>query len=196
MEDRDKNLWFGTENGSLYKYNRIKHTKSPSQFNHSIYSIILDHSGYLLLGTNGSGIYRLHLNWQTFLENYSITDIDQDTAGDIWVASSKNGIFRFNGTKFDTIAMNDNMIYADYVNSILIDKHSGIWCATRKGVHCYNPEHKNWTQSYYYPDLAHNTANIIFQDKSGNLWVGTKAGISHFAYNDWITYDTGMVFLR
>jgi len=186
-EDRDKNLWFGTENGHLYKYNRISCTRSNFQFDHTLFSIIRDHSGYLWLGTNGGGVSRLHLNWQTFLKDYFINDINQDMSGNLWVASARSGIFKFNGVKFDTINVDVNLPGANFVNSIVVDKNNWIWCATIEGIHCFDGDEWN---SYSKPDLAHETANIIFQDNSGNLWVGTQGGISFFDYNDWTTFDS------
>jgi len=202
-EDREGNLWFGTEKDGMYKYNRISCIKPQIpglEFVPTIWSIISDYNGYLWLGTDGIGVIRLDLNWQKFnkdnsglVDNY-ITSIDEDGDGNLWIGTKLNGIAKFNGIEFDTFNVDGNWFGTNRVNSIMVDRDIWIWCATKYGAHCFDGNPSTWF-SYYEDSLAHNRVTTIFQDQQGLFWFGTWGGISRFdpfQFNDkrWTTIDT------
>lgn len=96
-ETTDKELWLGTDNG-VFIYNQVKDTFTP---------------------------FVKQTNDKTSITSW-ITHIIQDKAGNIWIATHKQGIFLFNTqtdklTQFE-IPQNDNI-----VTRILNDEQNNIW---------------------------------------------------------------------
>ncbi|MFZ5518983.1 MAG: two-component regulator propeller domain-containing protein [Candidatus Zhuqueibacterota bacterium] len=186
-EDQEGNIWLATENGELFLYNRYECKKSDVQFDQAIWSLHLDHAGYLWAATNGGGVSRLHINWRTFLQDYIISDIDEDTSGTLWIGTARNGIAKYDGSEFQMIQVKSDLIRKDFVNSILADHENRIWCGTRSGVFSYDQD-TSW-HAYGEPELPNVIVNTIFQDTHNHLWFGTLGGASRFDGTDWQTFD-------
>jgi len=199
IEDREESIWFsvatGPENDVLYKYDRIASKISATQLKNTpqILSTIRDHNGYLWFGTYGYGVSRLHLNWNIFIEGElgltddNITGIDEDNDGNLWLATNRHGIARFNGAVFDTFNVKNNIRGSNFINTILVENNASIWCGTDYGAYRFNGE-SSWTP--YIDSLANVKVNTIIQDESGNLWFGTESGVNRFDGNNWTTIDT------
>jgi len=204
-EDGEKNIWLGTENNGLYKYNRMECNSSPVQLpnNPAIWTMMRDHAGYVWLGTEGEGVSRLHLNWQTFnYENMNLKNpainygIVEDKNGNLWIATDSQGIVKYNGEIFEPFTINSGLIGMNNVNAILVDSENWIWCATKKGVHFFDGISTLSWRSYRHkqdePGLANDVVYDLFQDSRGDFWFATASGISHLKTADtvWTTYDT------
>ena len=196
-EDREFNLWFGTKNNGLYKYDHISFGPAsiPALENiPSIWSIILDHEGYLWLGTNGAGLVRVHLNWQIFNDSNSdlpdniITGVAEDSSGNLWIATGFSGIARYDGTDFTLFNVDGNFLGTNFVNSIMVDNNDWIWCATERGAHGFDGNSAPWVS--FVDSLPDKIVNAMIQDRSGNFWFATRGGVSRFDGTTWATLDT------
>ena len=199
VEDRDGNLWFGTEDANLYKSNRIHCSKIEIidwKLEAKIWSMIRDHNGYLWLGTNGAGVSRLQLNWQKFDSsdvgstwNFSVTGIAGDSNGNLWFATALQGIVKYDGAAFQILKVNGED-KSNNTNSIIVDNNNLLWVASDNGVHVFDCVSNEWIISYDESVLAHKTVKTILQDKSGNYWFGTNGGVCRFDGADWRTINT------
>lgn len=111
----------------------------------------------------------------------TIFDICQDTTGYIYLASNV-GMYRYDGHHFEFFGHNpiqENSIGAGEVLTIIAGSDGLIWMTLRfGGLNSFNPVTKTFKR-YPLPGLSFKsspTANGIFEDSDGVLWVGG----SHF----------------
>ena len=142
LQDQKGYIWIGTENGlSRFDGNQFtfyqKNNPLYSNFHaNSINTIFEANSNELWLGTdNGIFIYnQVKDTFTSFTKQTSdktsitswITHIIQDKAGNIWIATHKQGIFLYNAqtdklTQFEVPQNNNIVIY------ILNDEQNNIW---------------------------------------------------------------------
>ena len=112
LEDRDKNLWFGTYHGGLYKYDVTNDTTIIYDIRDGLSSnwisaIIQDSKGSIWAGTWGGGLTRIRdgelkvYNPENGLEAKQIFSIIEDVEGNILIGSSYKGFSIFKGDLFE-----------------------------------------------------------------------------------------------
>lgn len=121
----------------------------------------------------------------------SISNILEDTKGNIWVATSGEGVYCYNGKTFTNFTTTDGLITND-VYSIIEDKDGNLWFGTTNGVSRYNGT--SFT-NYPFSVIRDNSPIIgtetnvpssdtevwsMFQDNKGNIWLGTTNGVYRF----------------
>ncbi len=182
-EDAARNIWVGNRHGlnrfdhktetfNLYQHNQ---DNSMSLSNNYVRTIFQDSKGSLWLGTNfglnklisftlGQGLYNgknsaafyhfLHQdNDKKSLSNNFITSIYEDQTNKLWVGTRK-------GLNKLVIKKNNEMSLGDTVVS---EKYSYTF------INYFNePDNPN--------SLSNDNINKIYQDKRGNLWIGTNGG--------------------
>ncbi|HEX2974560.1 MAG TPA: two-component regulator propeller domain-containing protein [Bacteroidales bacterium] len=190
MEDTGKNIWFGTYNGGLYKYNM---SKSRMQFidlprfgiaSNSITCITEDRKGRVWIGTWDGGIAVIDdtiprkFDATNGLKASRIYDIIEDVEGNILIADQNNGLTIFKGDALITI--NSEEILPDpVVNAVYQDKSGNMWFGTNTCISRYAPGTSGKPVIYKgNPDYYLNYINFFREDKEGNLWIGTNdAGV-------------------
>ena len=180
-EDKDKNIWIGTENGGLYRYEResesfTRFLSNPSDpvniVNDRIEHLLVDRNNNLWIGTNSYSTF----NCSGLLQyNISTGEIKQFIHG----STDPNGLI-------------DNRIsalYEDQEGQILIGTHQ---C----GFHIYDPKSESITRmsfdaenpgQLHAPYSEENVfsgppyVRLIHQDRNGNYWINTTGkGINYF----------------
>ncbi len=173
-EDKNKNIWIGTRNGSLFRYERERdsftrmlHKPSDSLtiVYDRIYDLLVDQINNLWIGTN-SGLVRFNI--------------------------STGNVKQFLHDPSDPHSLLDNRISALYE-----DQQEQILIGTFKsGFHIYDPKsellnrisfdannpghiHAPYTEENVFGDDPR--VNLIHQDQNGEYWIGTTGkGINHF----------------
>jgi len=161
MQDRASNLWFGTSDNGLYKYDG----KSFRQFlvadglnSNSINDILEDKDGKIWIGTkagvclyDGKTFAKIQIpvpknlppNKNKFYQTQIVHDIMQDKAQKLWFATI-DGVYVYDGKSFTLFiideASNGVMSSNDKVERILEDKAGNIWFGgrTNEGVFRYD----------------------------------------------------------
>lgn len=180
-EDKNKNIWIGTDEGGLFRYERAsdsfakylnKHSDSLTIANDRINNLLVDRNNNLWIGTNskdvkaGSGLVRYNINTgkiKQFLQDPS----DPNSLLDNWISS----------------------LYEDRQGQILIGTN-------KCGLHVYNPENQTLTRigfdannsgqihAPYTEDKVFGQdpyVGIIHQDQNGGYWIGTTGkGVNYF----------------
>jgi ligand-binding sensor domain-containing protein len=199
-EDKDENLWVGTEWG-LALLNRktqlfhkfIANPKNPNALNCDTVNCILeDNDGLLWIGTTHginvldkkTGIFSHYTRRNGSLTSDTIQNIFRDKAGLIWIAT-KNGLTDYNKKtgkfrKYFHSTTNQNSLCNNDISSILQDKNGLIWLGTTNGLNSYNPEKNIFTlYNNVQNDIHSSNTNIItsiLEDRKGRFWVGTLGG--------------------
>lgn len=75
----------------------------------------------------------------------------------------------------------------NFVRSLIVDKRGYLWAGSDKGLTCFDGfECKHYTIA---DGLISNNVNCLFQDKKGNIWIGTRdAGVSSFDGKEFTNY--------
>lgn len=172
-EDNSKNLWFGTFGGGLDKIVWSDVKKSHPKFIHyqhnpgdsnslssdEIRSIYEDDSGNLWIGTEGGGLNKL-----------------MQEKGEY----SPPRIIQYIHNPHDPTSISNNIIF-----SIHEDRKGILWIGTSGGLNKFIPPDtenslttfKHYTHDSNNPEsLSNNEVTAIYEDQSGNLWIGTASG--------------------
>lgn len=193
LEDRDENIWCGTQNG-LCKYDGSSWTTITTAnglANNNILSIHQSSDGKLWVGTV-NGLSRFDsTNWTNYttadgLANNYIFDIEEDQQGNMWFAFGldPSGVTKFDGNNWTTYKVADGL-KSNQVNAILADQAGNIWFG------CYGMnggvtrlDGNTWTT--YNHDTLSTCQNIwdIVEDSQHNIWFGTSCDGGTFIYNN------------
>ncbi len=168
-EDKDGNLWIGTDGGGLNFFDRKKNEFTSYQH---------DPNNPATIGANAV--------LATFV----------DSTGLVWTGTWGGGVASFNPVDkkitrypFDTQRKATERITSSTtlnsatVWSIREDKNHELWFATHTGgISKYNRESKIFTHYTHVngdpESISENLAWSTFEDSKGNFWVGTVAGLN------------------
>jgi ligand-binding sensor domain-containing protein len=208
VEDSKGVLWFATGAG-LSKFDGKTFTNFSTKdglCDDSISNLLIDSKGDFWIGTWG-GVCKFNgKNFTNFTipktaiktipnkdtENW-ITEIMEDSKGNIWFAKDGYGVSKFNGNSFVHFTKEDGL-FSNNVQEITEDKNGHIWFGTRVAEKD-NPDPnkrfgKGGVQKYNgskfidFPDvngLTENDVYGIYKDDADNLWINTvKNGLYKF----------------
>ena len=161
LQDKAGNLWFGTTENGLYKYDG----KSFSRFlvsnglnSNNIYSLLEDKDGKIWIGTDaGLCLY------------------DGKTFTQIQLPLPKN-----------LPPNKDPYFNSHWVYSIMQAKSGKLWFVTRGGVYIYDGKSFTLFKIDEAPNgflSGYNNIERILEDKAGNIWFGGRATEGVYRYD-------------
>ena len=168
LQDKTGNLWFGTLNEGVYRFDGksfTQFTKKDGLTDNCVNVIIQDRAGNLLLGTP-AGICKY--DGKTFaaftdnkvLNNNSISSLLEDKEGNIWFGTMHNGVYRYDGKTLANFLNKDytfhHKIHAQIIMDMLQDKNGNIWFSSWNGGGVWR----------YDPAAAHRTGVDSFTNYS------------------------------
>lgn len=195
FQDRAGNLWFGTLNEGVYRYDGktfTQFTVEDGLKDNAVNDIIEDKNGHILLGTN-AGICRY--DGQIFtpyfeadtLNKLRITTLLEARDGSIWFGAMNRGVYRFDGTNLSTILYKyGHVFFAEkfekMISDILQDRNGNIWFSSfnRGGVWRYDGK----VLSHFLPSPDYYQFS---EDESSNSYVASNPQYVHSP--DFITDD-------
>ncbi len=193
FQDKKGNIWFGTSDDGVYCYDgksfsHLLHndnviTKSGLRLN-AVNSIIEDKSGNIWFATWFEGVCRYDgKSITSFKPNKEVwfSSILEDKNGDIWVGRRDKGVCRYDGKTFTNV-LQQGVFDSCGVDYMVEDKSGNIWIATefgnmteretKGGLWRYDGQSfKNFTTK---DGLCNMSVFCIVEDRTGNLWVGTR----------------------
>lgn len=160
--------------------------------------MLQDKNGNFWIGTNGAGAYRFDgktftsflsdrgMKYEDGLPHNIISSVIEDVAGNIWFTSrSHAGLSRFDGETFTHFAPKDGLS-DDMYNTSFQDSVGNIWFGSlgnRAGcLDRYDPSApltpggKPFTHFNETDGLCNNNIRCIYEDKTGNFWLGSARG--------------------
>jgi len=203
-EDRRGVIWIGTESG-LSRYDRrtdrITRYRPTSETprmigSDRIFVLFEDSRGTLWAGTRNVGLWRYEPQTDGFFQYqydpdnpYSLSGnrihaIYEDRSGVLWFGHYRAGLSRYTRRqdRFGRYKITSE-IYA-----ICQDRNSKLWVGgSGTGLMEYNREGKLLARYRHDPQnlksLSSDVVWAIYEDRLGNLWIGTKEGLNLFDSN-------------
>jgi len=202
-------MWFGTWYGGLarfdgYEFKVFQHEpRKPTSLAHNyVWTLLVDKTGTLWVGTNGGGLDRYDRRTESFihfgydsndprrLPHANIKVLFEDSQGRLWVGSNGGlSLLDRASNSFTTIKQqpgNPNSLAGNSVRTIIEERQSGVlWIGTRRnGLTLYNHTKKTFAHFRHDPNdpasLSDDAVQSILQDKSGRIWVATRNGLNRF----------------
>lgn len=180
MQDQKGNIWFSSWNrGGVWRYDGkiLTHFLPPAEY----YSLFEDARSNAYSSSDTKYVHS-----PDYITDDMIFSISEDRAGNIWFATRRHGVCRFDGKSFTSFSENEAFVKHG-IYSIFEDKKGNLWFSTDKnGVYRYDGKTLyNYTTAN---GLVNNSVFSILEDKGGNLWFGTRwFGLSRF---DGISFTT------
>ena len=192
-EDNQGNLFVGTLNNGLYKFNqqaqKFELIPDVNGSNISVKSLLLDNTNRLLVGTDGQGIKIYNeaimqledskiLSTPFDLSKMKVHAILQDKTGNIWIGLFQKGVFLNpeNANKFNYWghkSYHQDIIGSSSVMSLLKDKEDVLWIGTdNDGIYKLDKQ----GHSYHFVPGKNSvpyTVLSMIEDDNGNIWGGS-----------------------
>jgi len=203
-EDKSGNLWLGTVNKSLVKfdprnvqYRIFEHDEADlnSFAGSTILSIFEDSIGNLWIGTRENGINKVS-KWKKKIKHYThqsgnenslaegeVITLCEDQTGEIWIGHLGGTISRLNLSN-DTFT--HNFVGRTTITSIFKDHTNTIWIAPdKRSLWRFNRESDSFTKFEHDPTNPASKGTgwvlAILEDQEGMLWLGTTGtGLEKF----------------
>ena len=200
VSDASGMVW-ATTPGGLYRIDpvtlKVQHVADLP----GLQSILRDRQGALWVAADG--LYRLdpatatlQRRWPaqgTINANEWLRQIAQDAHGNLWLATVRNGLIRYNPETGETVRVHStdsgiDGLPADDLRVLMIDRSGLLWIGTEiSGVITTQPEGSRF-QYLFDPDPAHNqrytnSVRSLYEAGDGGLWIGTDGdGIKHYDF--------------
>lgn len=206
LTEPDNTIWVGTWGTGLFRFNPglgtihsyTSNSKTRKIVDDFVHVLFQQKDGRILIGTR-NGIMAYNSDKKQFIEikprgkervfkNNRVYAIDEDIEGNLWVATRMGLHFIPKHGEVKTFLPNSDdsiKILSSEVRDVIVDSKGFIWAATSNGLSCLHPSLKSieqYTKAKRYNGKSLNTNDIfcLHEDKEGNIWVGTSAGIHKF----------------
>jgi signal transduction histidine kinase/ligand-binding sensor domain-containing protein len=188
-EDRQGNIWIGTQEAGLYRLQKQvirSYTKEEGLIDRDTYATYQDRSGAIWIGAWHSGLSRFvdgkftNYTMADGLPNELVTSLFEDREKRFWVGTH-GGLSMFDHGRF-RIPSGPTLPYDAVVQTICEDRQGTLWFGTRAGVGRY--EH-GVTQFLTEKDgLAADDTHAIVEGANGDLWMGGFGGLTRIRHGE------------
>jgi signal transduction histidine kinase/ligand-binding sensor domain-containing protein len=185
-EDREGNLWLGTESGGLgvlhdRKFSTL--TAEDGLTDEYVLALAQMPNGHVGAGTKGGGLGvfrdgKFHpLTTAQGLSSNVVLAVTSAPGGDVWVGTP-DGLDLLHQGEMARVFTTADGLADDFVRSLFVDSHGALWIGTRHGLSRYvNGQFTTWTAL---DGLGSDLVGAMAESKDGVLWIGTLGGLSRF----------------
>lgn len=201
LEDKDHNLWIGTERNGVFVINQdniIAHYTEEGVGNlcsNTIQAMAEDLNRNLWIGTdkgislrNKDGLFT-HLksekNNKNSLSSNVIKCIGTDHRGNVWVGTENGGLsiwypqtkafVRYENERENSFSLSQKTVF-----SFCVDMQGNVWLGTLKGgIELYTPNTARfgmYTERIGGKGLSYKDVKAFYENASGDIYIGTDGG--------------------
>jgi len=194
ISGNNNKIWVATQ-GGLYSYDlaskKVELFDMSTGLGHNaIQSVQLSKSRGLLIGTYSRYLYQLkNGNLSKFQIKNSgeleIVSITESFDKNVWIATSEDGIYRFDGKNFKHYTVKEGLM-SNYTYSIHNDKLGNIWIGHQGGLSKFNAKDGQFTIYNYLKGIKGQmlSRSMVFDDLF-SLWIGGEHSLINYkADND------------
>ena len=194
-EDREGDLWLGTESGGLAvlrdrKFSTL--TADEGLTDEYVLALAQDRAGAVWAGTRGGGlnVYRdgkfRALTTAQGLTSNVVLAVAAAPDGDVW-AGTPDGLDLIRGNQVRVFTTADGLA-DDFVRSLYVGARGELWIGTRRGLSRYEGgRFTTWTAM---DGLGSDLIGAMAEDRDGALWIGTLGGLSRFRDGRFTNFTT------
>jgi signal transduction histidine kinase/ligand-binding sensor domain-containing protein len=205
IEDKNHNLWIGTGNAGICRFNKTTGTFKRYPFNQdnlkaktknalddaTVNSMVFDRDGCLLVGTNQGGINRLNIETGEFksIVDYPsglvcVTSIYRDSHQGLCVGTYLSGLFLvdLNAGTFKRYSDKDGLLFNSIVG-INEDREGNIWTASPRGLSRLETKTNHFTNFKTSIQTSNFNWSNIFKEADGSFQIPVKSGLIAFNPN-------------
>jgi signal transduction histidine kinase/ligand-binding sensor domain-containing protein len=182
-EDKEGNLWVGTETSGLQILRPENFRTISGLPDHLITAITQASDGAMWIGTDGDGLDRWqagntqHFSTHSGLLSETILALAPGPAGSMWIGTP-DGLNHIEGAKVQNYTSADGLP-DDLIRSILSDDDGSLWIGTRHGLtHLQSDRFVTLT---YSDGLGSDLVGALLKSHASNshdLWIGTLNGLA------------------
>lgn len=178
-----------TRTGRIRKYDNDN--KPGRLFSNYVFALCKTNSGRIYVGTM-HGLQYYNRETDRFLHVPEINggkmvhDIREDSAGNLWVGTSSNGVYRYDArndvwTQFLHDADDPNSLPYDNVTSVFEDSNRRIWLTTEGSGFCrFDPAGQTFVRYGSFDGMPSDVVFQIIEDDQGYFWITTDRGLALF----------------
>ena len=195
-EDREGDLWLGTESGGLAvlrdrKFSTL--TAEEGLTDEYVLALAQAPNGHVAAGTKGGGLNvfrdgKFHaLTTAQGLSSNVVLALAAEANGDVWVGTPDGLDLLRDGDMARAFTTADGLA-DDFVRSLYVGSHGALWIGTRHGLSRYeNGTFTTWTAL---DGLGNDLVGAMTEDRDGSLWIGTLGGLSRYSDGQFKNFTT------
>ncbi len=190
VEDDTRHIWMATTEQSLVKLRSEAFTyyhDEPGMGSFSVFRIFEDHIGNMWVGSNSDGLYKFDGSASRPILNGGIpfkqpVAVCEDSTNKVWVGHYSGATCIVGDRPVKTL------LAGMRVRALCADSKGNLWIGTwGSGLFKYNgTTMENYTVAS--KSLPQDYVHDIFEDKSGNIWIGTGSGIVKYDGTNFSTF--------
>lgn len=201
IEDKEGNLWIGTSDQGLCRFNRANETFTRFPFitnngilkadnvldDNRVLFMYFDDEGILWIGTNQGALNKFDTEKEEFTSYLDqkagfncVVNIFKDTQQRMWAGTYLSGLFLIDketGSK-KRYSEQNGMLFSS-VFGIVEDNEGNIWTASSRGLSRLDPESNSIT-NFHIPIGALRSNDILFKGSDGTIQVALANGLISF----------------
>lgn len=195
-------IWFGTYDGGIFVYQEGQKVKqiNPDDCKYMASSCVSalyeDKQGNCWVGAReGLGIQFADGKEYLFgamkfddgvqQDRFYVRDIIQDKDNTIWVGTSNYGLIHMTGNlnnpaslQYSNYSLYNKKLLTNTILCLYLDSTGRLWAGTEGGgIYLYNRDKKEFEEKNREYNIPGDMVGSIEEDKNGNLWLGTNAGL-------------------
>ena len=208
-QNKEGQVFFGSWTGTSYYDGRQFTTTDSLAVTDHIWSILEDSRGRLWFGgfRQDPVSYLENGKFSTFataegLLLWGVSTLAEDSQGRLWFGGKDDmegneGLRSYDGNELRTFTTADGLAH-NKVIALLVDRAGNLWIGTAAGLSRYDGTSEagasrrdaatrfvNFTVA---DGLVHNNISALLEDKAGNIWVGTDAGVNRYDGANWTNF--------